>query len=84
MSEGGRSFLNAKLTLGALGQRNRVTGLHLVRREVHGLAVDQDAAVADELTSLRAGNGETHAVDHVVQAGLEDLQQVLASVAAAG
>src|SRR5690606_5707594 len=32
----------------------------------------------------RAGHRETHAVDDVVQAGLEELQQVLAGVALAG
>src|SRR3546814_14953160 len=47
-------------------------------------AVDRDAAVRNQLARGRAGHGEAHAVDDVVQAGFEQLQQVLAGVALPG
>src|SRR5690606_28466551 len=65
-------------------QRDLVAGLDRVRRQVDRLAVDGHAAVADQLAGGRAGDRETHAVDDVVQAGLEELQQILAGVALAG
>jgi hypothetical protein len=54
---------------------------HAVRGDVHLLAVDQEVAVHHELAGLTAGAGEAAAVDHVVQAGLEDLQQVVTRLA---
>src|SRR5690606_11915003 len=77
-------FLHAKLLLGALGQGDRVAGLDLVRGQVDRVAVDRDAAVRDQLARGRAGDGEAHAVDDVVEAGFEQLQQVLAGVALPG
>src|SRR3546814_12343823 len=65
-------------------QRDRVAGLDLVRRQVDRGAVDRDAAVRDQLARGRAGHGEAHAVDDVVQAGFEQLPQVLAGVALPG
>src|SRR5690606_22523639 len=46
--------------------------------------VDGDAAMADELPGRGPGQREAHAVDDVVQAGLEQLQEDLAGVAALG
>src|SRR5690606_7483189 len=80
----GQRLLHAELLLRLLRQGDRVTGLDLVRRQVHELAVDGHAAVADQLARGRAGHGEAHAVDDVVQAGLQHLQEVLAGVALAG
>src|SRR5690606_32431971 len=77
----GQRFLHAELLLGTLGQRDRVARLHLVRRQVDRLAVDRDATVRDQLARGRAGDREAHAVDDVVQAGFQQLQQVLAGVA---
>ena len=47
------------------------------------LAVDRDRLVAHELARLGARGGEAHAVDDVVEAALEQLQQVLAGGARA-
>src|SRR5690606_34541813 len=77
-------LLHAKLLLRLLGQRDRVARLDLVGRQVDQLAVHGHAAVADQLARGRAGDGEAHAVDDVVQAGLQHLQEVLAGVALAG
>src|SRR4051812_26989992 len=49
----------------------------LVGRDVDLDAVDHEVTVAHQLPRLTAGAGDAGAVDHVVQAGLEDLQQVL-------
>src|SRR4249919_784248 len=74
---------DVEVLLGLLGQLDRITGLDLVGRQVDGLAVHQHALVRNELTSLRTGDRETHAVDDVVQALLEHLQQRLTGVALA-
>src|SRR5690606_36820297 len=44
-------------------------------------AVEHDVAVPDQLAGVVAGLGEAGPVDHAVQAGLEDAQQVLAGLA---
>ena len=63
---------------GAAGlDRDRVAGPDLIRGAVHPLTVDQDMAVAHELSSLGARAGEPQAVDDVVQALLELAQQLL-------
>src|SRR5690606_25239001 len=67
-----------------LGQGDRVARLDLVRRQVHRLAVDRDAAVRDQLARGRAGDREAHAVDDGVEAGPAELQQVLTRVALRG
>src|SRR5690606_19575589 len=46
-------------------------------------AVDHHRLVADQLARLGAGRAEAHPVDDVVQAALEQLEQVLAGVALA-
>src|SRR4051812_11847405 len=50
-------------------------------RHVDPLAVDQEVAVGHELASGTTGAREAGTVDHVVQAGLEDLQQRLTRLA---
>jgi hypothetical protein len=62
--------------------RHDVAGLQRVGRDVDLLAVDEEVAVAHELTSLRARGGEAHAVDRVVEAPFEQLEQRLAGDAA--
>src|SRR5262249_43851179 len=52
-------------------------------RNVDDLAVDRDRAVRYQLPRLGAGRTEAHAIDDVVQAGLEQAQQVLAGRALA-
>src|SRR5918994_114860 len=52
-------------------------------RDVDLLAVDQEVAVRDELAGLAARPGEAGAVDHVVEAALEELQEVVAGLALA-
>ena len=56
---------------------------HPVRRDVDLLAVDQDVAVLDQLAGHVPGLGVAGPVDHVVQARLEDLQQLLTGLAGA-
>src|SRR3954469_14397286 len=50
----------------------------LVARDVHPAAVDRPVAVADELASLAARGREAKTDEHVVEAPLEEGQQVLA------
>src|SRR6478735_7992869 len=52
-------------------------------RDVDLLAVDQEVAVRHELAGLAARPGEAGAVDHVVEAALEELQEVVAGLALA-
>src|SRR5262245_49254983 len=59
-----------------------VTGLHRVRRDVDLLAVHREVPVAHQLPRLRPRGREAQAVDHVVHAPLEQLQQRLAGDAA--
>ena len=47
----------------------------------HFATVDQDVTVADDLASFSAGLSKTQVVDHVVQATLEQGEQVLTGVA---
>src|SRR6478609_8644149 len=54
-----------------------------VGRDVDADAVDQEVTVGHELAGGATGPGQAGAVDHVVQAGLEDLQQVLTGLAGA-
>src|SRR5690606_17017766 len=80
----GQRLLHAELLLRLLRQRDRVAGLDLVGRQVDRLAVDRDAAVRDQLAGRGTGHREAHPVDHVVQARLKELQQVLTRVALLG
>src|SRR4051794_7842216 len=66
-------------------RRNRddVVGPHLEARDVHAAAVHLKMAVAHELPCLRARCGEAQAVDDVVEARLEEPQQLLARDAGA-
>jgi hypothetical protein len=56
----------------------RRSGADEVRRDVDLLAVDREVAVANELARLGVIAGEAHAVDGVVEAALEELDQHLA------
>src|SRR6056297_231392 len=69
-------FLDTQMIARFLADRNPVAGAHLVRGNVDNLAVDFDQAMADQLAGLRSGDGETHAIDHVIQATFEQCQQV--------
>src|SRR5919112_386697 len=53
----------------------------LERRDVDLLAVDEEVAVVDQLARVAARPGEAGAVDHVVQAALQQLQQVVTGLA---
>src|SRR3954451_768785 len=53
----------------------------LVRRDVDLLAVDPEVAVHDELTGVPTGAGEAGPVDHVVEAALQQLQEVVTGLA---
>ena len=58
-----------------------VVGGDLEGRDVDLLAVDLEVTVHDELAGVAAGAGEAGAVDHVVEAALEQLQQVVTGLA---
>src|SRR5437764_28830 len=58
--------------------------LHLQAGDVDLAVVDAEVPVPDELARLRARVGETEAEDHVVEALLEELEQVLAGLALGG
>src|SRR6476646_10466500 len=53
----------------------------LERRDVDLAAVDPEVAVHDQLAGVAAGAGEAGAVDDVVQAALEQLEQVVTGLA---
>src|ERR1700761_2815477 len=60
---------------------NDVVLAHAVRRDVDPAAVDQDVPVPDQLAGHVPALGEPGAVDHVVEAALQDLQQRLTRTA---
>src|SRR3954465_7227758 len=57
---------------------DHVAVAHLIAGDVHPPAVDRPVAVADELPRLPARRREAEADEHVVEAALEERQQVLA------
>src|SRR3954466_188817 len=57
---------------------DHVVVAHLVARDVHAAAVDGPVAVADHLPRLAPRGGEAEADEDVVEAALEDAQEVLA------
>ena len=63
---------------GAVADRDHVVGPHLVGGDVDAAAVDLPVAVADQLARLAARGGEAEPDEHVVEAALEQPQQVLA------
>ena len=64
------------LTRGAI--TSRVAGLDLAGRDIDPPPFSSTAAVADQLARRLPGSGETEAVNDVVQAPLEELQQFFA------
>src|SRR5580700_6718342 len=69
--------LDAQLLTRLLAHLHDVAGLHLVGGDGHRLLVHGDRFVAHELACLGARGRKAHAVHHVVQTALEELQQVL-------
>src|SRR4051794_36129052 len=67
-----------RLDIGAGLERNHVVLPHLVGGDVDAAAVDRPVPVPDELAGLAARGGGAEAHEHVVEAALEDAQQVLA------
>src|ERR1017187_9994297 len=61
-----------------LAHGNFFAGTHLVGRNVDLLAIDLHVTVADQLTGLAPRYGKAEAVDHVIEAALQLLQQYLA------
>src|SRR5215203_376981 len=59
-------------------ERDDVVRLDLVAGDVDAAAVDREVAVTNELAGLRARGGEPEPVDDIVEARLEDSEQVLA------
>src|SRR5687768_10275061 len=76
---------------GLEGQRGQRLRLHVddvelrhpEARDVDLLDVHDEVTVADQLAGLTTGARETRAVHHVVEPGLQDLQQVLTGLAGA-
>src|SRR5690606_30015699 len=69
--------IDAQLVLGLLANGNHITRGNQVGRNVHGLAVDTDGLVGNQLTSFGTRGAKTHTVYNVIQTTLEQLQQVL-------
>src|SRR5690554_4244421 len=69
------SALNAHLVFRLFTDGNHVTGLDLVGGHVDGTAIDRNRLVTHQLTCFGTRRAEAHAVDDVVQAGFEQLQQ---------
>src|ERR1035437_1246504 len=68
--------LDVEVLTGGDLQGNDFAGTNAVRRNVHALAVGTDVTVANELTRLGARGAPSGAVRHVVETGLEELQQI--------
>src|SRR5262249_11221092 len=77
-----QGFLHAADGAALLAHVDHVAGLEQRRRDVDLAAVDVKVAVPHELARFGARGREAHAVDHVVQAPFEQLQQDLAGDAA--
>src|SRR5690606_8060217 len=75
-------FADAQLALGLFTDGDDVAGLDVDRRDVGGLAVELDRAVVDQLARFGAGRTKAHAINDVVQARLEQLDEHFAGVAA--
>ena len=73
--------LDTNLRTGLLVDTDHVVWLHLIGRDVDPLAVDQDMTMVDELARGEHRGHELGAVDHRVQAPLQELDQVLAGIA---
>jgi len=58
--------------------RDDVVGPHLIRRDVDLLAVHAKVGMAHELPRLTPRGAEAQPVDHVVEPGFEQTQEVLA------
>src|SRR5437867_6815186 len=74
---------DAQLLLRLFADGYHVAGLDQVRRDVDDLAVDRDRLVRHQLARFGARAAEAHAIDDVVQARLQQRQQVRAGVALA-
>src|SRR5499427_2971566 len=70
--------LDAQLLSGFLTHLHDVPGLHLIGGDAHRLLVHRDGFVAHQLACLGARCRKSHAVHHIIQAALEQPQQVLA------
>src|SRR5882762_10271025 len=70
--------LQARHLATAFAHGNFLSHADLEGRNVHLASVDGDVPVTHELPGLPAGHGKTHAVDDVVQAPFELLQEHLA------
>src|ERR1019366_580923 len=67
--------LDAQLLARLLADLDHIAGAALIGRYVDDLSVDADSLVADQLAGLGTRGRETHAIDHIVQTALEQLQQ---------
>jgi hypothetical protein len=81
VAEGLAGQLEREALDGLLAHRDDVELLHPVGRDVDAVAVDLEVTVRHQLAGVAAGAGHTGAVDDVVQARLEDLQQVVTGLA---
>ena len=77
------SFDNTNLLLGGLANGDHITSLNGIGRDVALLTVDEDGAVAHELTSFSTRGAEAHAVNNVVEAAFQQSKQDFAGVAGA-
>lgn len=74
-------LLEPQHAAGLLADVDDVVLGHAVGRDVGLLAVDREVAVGDQLAGLAAGAGQASSVNDVVQAGLQEDQQVVAGLA---
>src|SRR5687767_1129608 len=66
---------DGRVLAAAFADDDRVARLQRVRGHVNLLAVDEEVAVAHQLTRLRPRRGEAHTIDRVVETALAPLQQ---------
>src|ERR1043166_2848565 len=69
---------NVHVLTAAFFDRNHVTGLHLIRRNINLLFIHQHVPVIDELPRLASRSRKAGAIHGIVQTALEQEQKVLA------
>src|SRR5699024_4479047 len=68
-------LLDTHLRARSFTDADDITGLDEQARDISTLTVDLDCTVGDQLTCFGASRAKAHAVDHIVQTGLEQLDQ---------
>src|SRR5690606_597715 len=74
-------LLDTELVFGLLTNSYHIARSNLKRRDVDRAAIHHDRAVRNQLTRFSASSAETHAINHVIEAGFEQTQKVFTGCA---